>query len=74
MNDKCLFKLVYHSNDTDKLQVSQSGGDTVCNIMDASKQQGHNLHTELQAKLESDPNYQFRYHKNCVSKYLMKAK
>jgi hypothetical protein len=74
MDDKCIFKLVYHCNDTDKLQVSQSGGDRVCNIMDASKQQGHDLHTELQAELESDPNYQVKYHKNCVSKYLTKAK
>ena len=37
-------------------------------------QQGHNLHTELHAELERDPNYQARYHKSCVTKYLMKAK
>ena len=74
MDDKCLFEFVYHCNDTGKLQVSQSGGDRVHNIIDASKQLGHNLHTELQAELESDPHFQVKYHKNCVSRYLTKAK
>ena len=52
----------------------QSGGDRVCNIIKASKQQSHDLHTELQAELQPDPNYQDSYHKICVSKYLMQAK
>ena len=47
MDDKCIFKLVYHCNDTDKLQVSQSGGDRVRNIMDASKQQDHIQNSRL---------------------------
>jgi len=42
--------------------------------MNASKQQGHDLHAELHAELEVDPNYQARYHKSCVTKYLTKAK
>ena len=44
------------------------------NIIDASKQQEHDLHIELLAKLESDPHHPVRYHKNCVSNYLTKAK
>ena len=37
MNDTCLFKLIYHSNDRGKLQVSHRGGDRVHTIIDNSK-------------------------------------
>ena len=46
----------------------------VSNIMDASKQQRHDLHTEIQSKLKNDPDHQLGYYKKCVSKYLTKAK
>lgn len=41
--------------------------------MDASKIHADNLHVELQAKLETNPTFQAKYHKSCVTKYLTKA-
>lgn len=74
MDEKCIFHLVFHCNDRDKLQVSQRDGERVLNILAASRQQGDGLHTELQTALDSDPDYLAKYHKSCVSKYLMKAR
>ena len=51
MNDTCLFKLIYHCNDTDNFQVSHSDGDRVHTIIDASKQQNQDLHLKLQTEL-----------------------
>ena len=73
LDDKCLFKCCFHCNDTDRLQVSQSSGEILHNIMNASKQQGDDLHTGLHAELEVDPNYKAKYHKSCFIKYLTKA-
>ena len=54
--------------------MSQNDGGRLHNIMEASKIHGHNLHLELQTKLNCDSMYQAKYHKFCVSKYLTKAK
>ena len=75
MDDKCLFKFAYNCNDSDhRLQVSQRDGDRLRNIIDASKLQGHEVHNELLSKLEFDPAYQAKYHKTCVTKYVVTAK
>ena len=72
MDDKCLFKFCYSSSDNERLQVSQSC-DRLHTIMKASEIHGDNLHSDFQTNLESDPTYQGKYHKSCVTNYLTKA-
>ena len=75
MDNKCIFKFAYNCNDNDhKLQVSQSDGDRLRSIIDASRLQDHGLYNELLVKLQFDPAHQVRYHKTCVTKYVVTAK
>ena len=70
MNDICLFKAFYSCSDNEKLQTSKSDGDREANIIEPSKNIGDNLSTKLQ---ENQP-VEVKYHKSCVSKYLIKGK
>ena len=68
-NDLC--KCCYSCSDNERLQVSQSC-DRLHSIMRASEIPGDDIHSDLQIKLESDPTYQGKYHKSCVTKYITK--
>ena len=74
MSDKCFLKFCYNCSDKDALSVSQSGGDRLQNVIEASEVHGDNVHVELKTKLRSDSDYQIKYHKACMTKYLTKAK
>ena len=74
MARKCLFKFLYHCDDNGKLQVSQPDSNTIHDIIEASKLQGHFLHEERLTKCEHDKTFHAHYHKNCVSRYLLMAK
>lgn len=74
MTDKCIFKFKFGCSDEEKLQVSQHGSDRIPNIMEASRIQSHELHMELDKKLKEDDHYQPKYHKSCVSQYLINGK
>lgn len=73
MTDKCIFQLQFACSDADRLQVNQVGS-RLQSIMDASRIQHDELHVELDKKLKEDNLYQPRYHKACVSKYLINGK
>lgn len=57
MDDEYTLKFCYHCNDTDRLQLCQSGSEIFHNSINTTKQQDHDLHIKLHAELEVDPNY-----------------
>lgn len=73
MADTCIFKFCYHCSDTDRLQEGRRDGERFRSIEEASKIHDDNLHAELQTKLITDPMFQPKYHKLCVTKYITKA-
>lgn len=74
MDDECFLRCYYNCSDKDALSVSQSGGERVQNVIEASKIHGDNIHAELETKLGKDPNHAIKYHKACITKYLTKAR